>query len=187
MGATTVMIVAGVGVFINGLTAFLFISGRNADLNLKGAYLHMLSDAIVSVGVVVAALAISYSGLMWIDPAVSLAISAVIVWGTWGLLKDSVKLALNAVPDCIDEVAVRDHLKRLTGVTEVHDLHIWAMSTTETAMTAHLKMPDGHPGDEFLKDLENHLERDFDIHHVTVQIEVGDEASTCKLAPDEIV
>jgi cobalt-zinc-cadmium efflux system protein len=187
VGAATVMIVAGIGIVINGATALLFMSGRKSDLNLKGAYLHMLSDALVSAGVVVAGFAISLTGLNWIDPVVSLVISAVIVWGTWGLLRDSVKLALNAVPESIDGDMVLSYLRALPDVTEVHDLHIWAMSTTETALTAHLIMKTGHPGDKFLKNLSHHLEHNFEIHHVTVQIEMGEAGFACSLAPDEVV
>ncbi len=187
VGATTVMAVAGIGILINGVTALLFMSGRKSDLNLKGAYLHMLSDAIVSAGVVVAGLVISFTGLNWIDPVVSLVISLVIVWGTWGLLRDSAKLALNAVPDSINGEEVFSYLKNLKDVTEVHDLHIWAMSTTETALTAHLIMKAGHPGDKFLKNLSHHLEHDFGINHPTVQIELADDGSPCELAPDEVV
>lgn len=187
VGASTIMIVAGIGILINGATALLFMSGRKSDLNLKGAYLHMLSDAVVSVGVVIAGLIISYTALNWIDPVVSLVICAVIVWGTWGLLKDSVKLALNAVPESIDSAAVLTHLKTQKGVFEVHDLHIWAMSTTEIALTAHLIIKGGHPGDAFLDKLSHELERDFGIHHATLQIEVGDHSVTCRLAPDEVV
>ena len=187
VNAPTVMIVASLGILINGTTALLFMSGRKADLNLKGAYLHMLSDAVVSVGVVIAGLVISYTGLSWIDPMVSLAISAVIVVGTWGLLRDSTQLALNAVPENIDIEKVRTRLMSFGEVQEVHDLHIWAMSTTETALTAHLIIPSGHPGDAFLKKMSHELEHDFSIHHVTVQIEVGDAGATCKLAPDDVV
>lgn len=187
VGASTVMIVAGIGIVINGATALLFMSGRKSDLNLKGAYLHMLSDAFVSVGVVVAGLIISLTGLNWIDPVVSLVISAVIVWGTWGLLRDSVKLALNAVPDSIDGEAVLSYFKGLKDVTEVHDLHIWAMSTTETALTVHLIMKAGHPGDKFLKRLSHHLDHEFGINHPTVQIELSDDGQSCALAPDDIV
>ncbi len=185
--ASTVMIVAGIGIVINGVTALLFMSGRKSDLNLKGAYLHMLSDALVSVGVALAGLAISLTSLNWIDPVVSLVIAAVIIWGTWGLLKDSVKLALNAVPESINSEAVLLYLKNQKGVSEVHDLHIWAMSTTETALTAHLIIIDGHPGDAYLAKLSHDLEYDFGIHHVTIQIEVGDHGASCRLAPDEIV
>ena len=187
VNTSTIMLVAGIGILINGITALLFMSGRKKDLNLKGAYLHMLSDTFVSVGVVVAGLIISFTGFNWIDPLVSLLISLVIIWGTWGLLRDSVRLALNAVPENIDREKVFLYLKGLSLVSEVHDLHIWAMSTTETALTAHIVMPSGHPGDLFLKNLRHELEHDFGIHHVTVQIEVGDENIQCEMAPDEVV
>ena len=187
VGTTTVMVVAGIGVLINGITAFLFMSGRKKDLNLKGAYLHMLSDAAVSVGVVIAALIISFTGLTWIDPLVSLIISIVIVAGTWGLLRDSVRLALHAVPENINREKVILYLKELSSVNEVHDLHIWAMSTTETALTAHLIIKNGHPGDLFLKKLRHDLQHDFGINHVTVQIELGDTNEKCEMAPDEVV
>lgn len=186
VNASTVMIVAGIGILVNGATALLFMSGRKSDLNLKGAYLHMMADAAVSVGVVIAGLVISYTGLGWIDPVVSLVISAVIIVGTWSLLRDSTQLALNAVPENVDIEKVRSQLLSLSEVKEVHDLHIWAMSTTETALTAHLVTPKGHPGDVFLKKLSHDLEHDFGIHHVTVQIEFGDGA-LCKLAPDDVV
>lgn len=187
VGASTVMIVAGIGILVNGATALLFMSGRKGDLNLRGAYLHMLSDAIVAAGVVVAAVIIIYTGYNWIDPVVSLVISAVIIWGTWGLLKDSVNLALDAVPDSVDQEKVRTYLQGQTGVSEVHDLHIWGMSTTETALTAHLLMNAGHPGDKFLKHICHHLKHDFAIHHVTLQVELGDDGRICELAPDEVV
>lgn len=187
VGTSTVMIVAGIGILINGATALLFRSGRKGDLNLKGAYLHMLSDAVVSAGVVIAGLIISVTSFYWIDPVVSLVISAVIIWGTWGLLKDSVKLALNAVPESVDSDAVLSFLKSQKGVTEVHDLHIWAMSTTEIALTVHLIITGGHPGDAFLASLSHKLEHDFGIHHATVQVEIGDAGARCRLAPDEVV
>ena len=187
VGTSTVMVVAGIGILINGFTAFLFMSGRKKDLNLKGAYLHMLSDALVSVGVVIAGLIISLTGLNWIDPLVSLIIAVIIIAGTWGLLRDSVQLALNAVPENINQEKVMLYLKELPLVSEVHDLHIWAMSTTETALTAHIIIKSGHPGDLFLKKLRHELEHDFGIHHVTVQIEMGDANEKCEMAPDEVV
>lgn len=165
--------VAGVGILVNGATALLFASGRKHDINIRGAFLHMAGDALVSVGVVVAGLLILTTGRLWIDPLTSLIIVVVIGWGTWSLLKDSVKLALHAVPDGIDEEAVRGFLAGLPGVTAVHDLHIWPMSTTETALTAHLVMPGGQPGDGFLHELAHELEHDFRIGHATVQIETG--------------
>jgi cobalt-zinc-cadmium efflux system protein len=169
----TMMVIAGIGILINGATAMLFARGREHDINIRGAFLHMAADALVSLGVVVAGAAILLTGERWIDPVTSLIIVLVIAWGTWGLLKDSVKLGLNAVPEHIDEGAVRRHLAALPGVTAVHDLHIWPMSTTEAALTAHLVMPAGCPGDAFLHDLAHRLEHDFKIGHTTVQVETG--------------
>jgi cobalt-zinc-cadmium efflux system protein len=171
----TMIAVAGVGIVVNGATALLFASGRKHDINIRGAFLHMAADALVSVGVVVAGVAILLTGELLIDPVTSLLIVGVIAWGTWGLLKDSVKLALLAVPDSIDESAVRAFLAGLPGVAAVHDLHIWPMSTTETALTAHLVMPQGQPGDAFLHDIAHELEHRFRIGHATVQVETGAE------------
>lgn len=171
----TMIAVAGVGILVNGATALLFASGRKHDINIRGAFLHMAADALVSVGVVVAGVAILLTGELLIDPVTSLAIVAVIAWGTWGLLRDSVKLALLAVPDSIDEGAVRAYLEGLPGVAAVHDLHIWPMSTTETALTAHLVMPKGQPGDAFLHEIAHELEHRFHIGHATVQVETGRE------------
>lgn len=179
--------VAGVGIIVNTATALLFMRDRERDLNVKGAYLHMVADAAVSVGVVVSGLVILRTGWTWLDPAVSLAIVAVILAGTWGLLKESLRLALHAVPRGIDAEAVRRLLAGLAGVAEVHDLHIWSMSTTETALTAHLVMPGGHPGDAFLAGVCHELEARFGIAHVTVQIELGDGAVPCRLAPENVV
>ncbi|MFN6934477.1 MAG: cation diffusion facilitator family transporter [Tsuneonella sp.] len=173
----TMMVVAGIGILINTGTALLFVRGRKHDINIRGAFLHMAADALVSLGVVIAGAAILLTGARWIDPATSLVIVAVIAWGTWGLLKDSVKLSLNAVPGHIDEAAVRTHLVSLPGVTTVHDLHIWPMSTTEAALTAHLVIPDGHPGDAFLRDLAHSLHHDFGICHSTVQVETGSDCT----------
>ena len=167
----TMIVVAGIGILINTGTALLFMRGRHDDLNIRGAFLHMAADALVSVGVVIAGIAILLTGQVWIDPLTSLVIVAVIAWGTWGLAKDSLKMGLLAVPDRIDQVEVRAHLTGLSGVEAVHDLHIWPMSTTETALTAHLVMPAGHPGDEFLRSLSHDLEHRFRIGHATVQIE----------------
>ena len=170
----TVMIwVAGVGIVINGATALLFASGRKTDLNIRGAFMHMAADALVSLGVVGAGVAILLTGERWIDPLASLVIVAVIAMGSWGLLRDSVKMGLLAVPEKIDEAAVRAYLGSLSGVEAVHDLHIWPMSTTETALTVHLVVPAGHPGDAFLHDLAHELEHSFSIEHATVQIETG--------------
>jgi cobalt-zinc-cadmium efflux system protein len=175
----TMIVVAGVGIFINGLTALLFARGRKSDINARGAFLHMAADTLVSLGVVVAGAVILATGLWWIDPAVSLVIVVVIGVGAWGLLKDSVKMALLAVPEGIDEGEVRAYLEGLRDVTAVHDLHIWAMSSTETALTAHLVIPGGHRGDSFLHEVTHELEHRFAIGHATVQVETGAHADHC--------
>ncbi|WP_369025873.1 cation diffusion facilitator family transporter [Qipengyuania sp. RANM35] len=167
----TMAIVAGIGILINTGTALLFLKGRHDDLNIRGAFLHMAADALVSLGVVIAGIAIIITGAHWIDPLVSLLIVAVIAWGAWGLLKDSVAMSLLAVPKGISEKQVRAYLAGLPGVHAVHDLHIWPMSTTETALTAHLVMPDGHPGDKFLRDIQHELEHHHRIGHATIQVE----------------
>ncbi len=182
----TVMIVAAVGVLINGVCAWLFASGRKGDLNIRGAFTHMAADALVSVGVVIAGLMIVLIGWLWLDPAVSLVINAIIVWGTWGLLRDSVTMSLSAVPSGMDAQEVAAYLSAATGVEQIHDLHIWSMSTTETALTAHLVMPGGHPGDSFLVDLCEQLKECFAIGHATLQIET-DPQTACPLEPDHVV
>ncbi|WEK46083.1 MAG: cation diffusion facilitator family transporter [Candidatus Andeanibacterium colombiense] len=169
----TMIAIAAIGVVINTATALLFMRGRKDDLNVRGAFLHMAADALVSVGVVIAGVLVVRTGLPWIDPVTGLVIVAVIAWGTWGLLKDSIKMGLHAVPDGIDEGEVRGWLAALPGVTAVHDMHIWPMSTTENAFTAHLVCPAGFPGDKFLRDIAGELEHRFGIHHATVQIETG--------------
>jgi cobalt-zinc-cadmium efflux system protein len=169
----TMVVVASIGIAINTATALMFMRGRKHDINIRGAFLHMAADALVSAGVVIAGLLILLTGVWWIDPLTSLVIVAVIALGTWGLLRDSVKMALQAVPDSIDDAAVLARLGALPGVSAVHDLHIWPMSTTETALTAHLVMPGGHPGDLFLHDLAHDLEDRFGIGHATVQVETG--------------
>jgi cobalt-zinc-cadmium efflux system protein len=182
-----VIAVALAGVLVNGTTAALFRRGKDRDLNLRGAYLHMAADAAISLGVVVAGAAMLWTGWTWIDPAVSLAICLLIVYGTWGLLRESLALALHSVPDSIELGAVRELLERLPGVRSVHDLHVWAMSTTDTALTAHLVMPGGHPGDAFLAEACHELERRFGIGHATFQVEFGEPASACRLESDQIV
>jgi cobalt-zinc-cadmium efflux system protein len=170
---STMIAVAGVGIVVNGATALLFASGRKHDLNIRGAFLHMAADALVSLGVVGAGIAILLTGARWIDPLASLVIVAVIALGSWGLLRDSVKMGLLAVPDSIDEAQVRAFLAGLPGVEAVHDLHIWPMSTTETALTAHLVMPGGYPGGPFLREVAHELDHRFHIGHATVQVETG--------------
>jgi cobalt-zinc-cadmium efflux system protein len=182
----TVMVVAAIGIVINTATALMFFTGGRDDINIRAAFMHMAGDAAISLGVVLAGLAMVMTGVLWIDPVVSLLISAIIVWGTWSLLRDSVNLALHGVPSGIDVAAVRAFLAGLPGVASVHDLHIWPMSTTETALTCHLVMPAGHPGDEFLCDAAEELEHHFNIAHPTLQIEKGD-AHPCALAPDHVV
>jgi len=167
----TMIVVAGIGIVINTFTALLFMRGSKDDLNVRGAFLHMAADALVSLGVVFAGAVILLTGANWIDPVTSLLIVVVIAWGTWGLLKDSVKLGLNAVPEGISVIDVREYLVTLPGVAAVHDLHIWPMSTTETALTAHLVMPGGHPGDIFLREVAEELEHHHGIGHTTVQVE----------------
>lgn len=167
----TMIIVAAIGIAINAATAMLFARGREHDLNIRGAYLHMAADAAVSAGVVVAGFAILGTGWTWLDPAVSLVIGALIAVGTWELLRDSVGMSLHAVPPGVDHDAVDRYLGKLRGVEAVHDLHIWAMSTTRTALTAHLVMPGGYPGDAFMKALTRDLTTHFRIDHPTVQIE----------------
>jgi len=179
--------VALAGIVVNTATALLFMRGRKDDLNIRGAYLHMASDAVVSAGVVLAGAAMLYTGWLWLDPVVSLVISLVILVGTWGLLRDSVQLALQAVPAAVDAVEVRRHLSGLPGVQEVHDLHIWGMSTTETALTAHLVFPRGHPGDDFLASVAQDLEHRFMISHATLQVETATGSVPCALAPDHVV
>ncbi|WP_156435055.1 cation diffusion facilitator family transporter [Bradyrhizobium lablabi] len=180
----TVILVAALGVAINGFTALLFMRGRHGDLNIRGAYLHMVGDAGVSLGVVVAAGIIMLTGWLWLDPAISLVIAAVVFWSGWGLARDSVNLALDGVPRGIKLVEVRDYLAGLEGVSEVHDLHVWAMSTNETALTAHLVRPGG-TDDAFLHRVCEELSHRFNIHHPTLQIETAAEA--CRLAPAERV
>ena len=168
----TVILVAALGVVVNGGTALLFMRGRHGDLNIRGAYLHMAADAGVSLGVVVAACVIMLTGWLWLDPAISLVIAAVVFWSGWGLARDSVNLALDGVPRGIELAEVRDYLGGLEGVTEVHDLHIWAMSTNETALTAHLVRPGGSD-DAFLHRVCAELSHRFNIHHATLQIEAA--------------
>ena len=183
----TVILVAGIGVVINTITALLFLSGRDKDMNIRGAFLHMAADALVSVGVVLAGIAILLTGWFWFDPVISLVIVVVIVIGTWNLFKDALELILDGVPKQIELIAVRTFLQELQGVTQVHDLHIWAMSTTETALTAHLVIPKEYTGDRFLTDTCEALHTNFGIDHSTLQIESGDRNYPCHLEPDSHV
>jgi cobalt-zinc-cadmium efflux system protein len=171
--------VALAGVAVNGLTAWLLHHGHEHDLNVKGAYLHMLGDAAVSVGVAVAGGVIILTGWSWLDPVMTIVVGIVIVWSSLGLLRDALNLALHAVPQGIDSEAVRTYLAALPGVYEVHDLHIWAMSTTVTALTAHLVTPAGHPGDDVLEEARRTIASRFGIKHVTLQVELGNCGKGC--------
>jgi len=182
----TMIIVAAIGILINGASALLFAAGSKTDLNLRAAFLHLLADAAVSAGVVVAGIGIMLTGAGWIDPVTSLVITLVIAWGSWGLLREAVRMGLLAVPEGIDQAKVRLFLESQPGVTAVHDLHIWPMSTTENAITAHLVMPGGFPGDRFLHDLAHRLEHDFCIGHPTFQVETLSDTG-CALESEAVV
>jgi cobalt-zinc-cadmium efflux system protein len=186
VAGVTVMVVAAAGIVVNGVTAWLFASGRKGDINLRGAFLHMASDALVSLGVVIAGAMILATGWTWLDPLVSVVIAIIILWGTWGLLRDSLAMALDAVPGGIKLDEVRAFLERQPGVSGIHDLHIWPMSTTETALTCHCLLPGGHPGDEFLVRLAKELQERYGIGHATIQVEV-DERVLCALESDRAV
>jgi cobalt-zinc-cadmium efflux system protein len=187
VGGKTVMIVAAVGILVNGATALLFARGRHGDLNLKGAFLHMAADAAVSLGVVVSGFVILLTGWAWLDPVVSLGIAALILVSTWGLLKDGLNLALDKVPEGIDALEVQNFLAGLPGVEEVHDLHIWPLSTTGTALTAHLVRPAAGTDDGFTQSACYELKARFGIGHATLQIENGDPEHACKLAPSHVI
>lgn len=181
INGTTVMIVAAIGIVVNGVTALLFMSGKGADINIRGAFWHMAADALVSLGVVVSGFFIQKTGLAWIDPIVSVLISAVIAFGTFGLLRESFNLAVQGVPSGVDPKKITEFLSLQNGVAAIHDLHIWGMSTTENALTVHLIMPKGFPGDEFLRNLSHELKEDFGIHHSTIQVEVRTCDDNCAL------
>ena len=179
----TIILVAGAGVIINLVTAIMFMSGRHHDLNIKSAFLHMAADAAVSLGVVVAGLIIVSTGWLWVDPIVALAVAAIIFISGLGLLRESLDLAMDAVPDHVDVGAVRAYLDGLPGVDDVHHLHIWAMSTTETALTVHLVMQSAQADDELLQSVSDTLERRFGIQHPTIQIEDGSSKARCVYTP----
>lgn len=176
----TIMIVAAIGVVINTVTALFFFSGKDHDLNIRGAYLHMAADAAVSLGVVLSGAAIFYFGFNWIDPVISLVIAAVIFLSTWGLLRDSLNLAVDAVPRNVDPEAVRGYLSGLPGVRAIHDLHIWPMSTTDTALTAHMVMDALPDSDHFLNDVSHNLDDRYSIKHSTIQLERSDSDVVCE-------
>lgn len=171
MVGETVMLVAGIGVLVNAVTAALFLSGSRSDLNLRGAFLHMAADALVSIGVVLAGGLYLWQGWSWIDPLVSLAIAVVIVLGTWSLFRQSLHLLFDGVPEHVDLPAVRQYLLEQPGVCDVHDLHVWAMSTAEVALTAHMSMNPLPPDDTFLQDVAHELHEHFGIGHATLQLE----------------
>lgn len=177
----TVIWVALAGVCVNAVTALFFFRDRHHDLNLRGAYLHMATDALVSLGVAISGYAILRSGWYWLDPATSIAILAVILAGTWGLLRDSALLSLHAVPAHLDSAPIAGFLENQAGVSGVHDLHVWALSTTEVALTAHLVMPGGHPGDDWLNSLAHSLTHAYGIRHATFQVETGVQGHACTL------
>ena len=182
--APIVIAVAFIGVIINTATAMLFMKGRDGDLNIRGAYLHMAADALLSLGVVIAGVTILVTSWFWVDPVTSLVIAVIILFGTWGLLRESVNLAMHAVPAKIDPAAVKEFLESTPGVTEVHDLHIWAMSTTEIALTAHLVKPDAGDEDVLLRETAEELHHHFDISHTTIQIERSITAANCGQAAE---
>ena len=187
VASTTVIAVAFCGIVVNSASAMLFLRDRAHDLNMRAAFLHMATDALVSLGVVLVGVGVLFTGWTWLDPAASLVISAIIIASTWGLLRDTLRLSLHAVPPHIDPDAVRGYLVATAGVAQIHDLHIWGMSTTETALTVHLVMPEGHPGDGALAQICHDLHERFRIGHATIQVETGDERHPCALAPDQVI
>ncbi|MFQ6612861.1 MAG: cation diffusion facilitator family transporter, partial [Fidelibacterota bacterium] len=182
-----IITVASIGVVINTATALLFVSGQKHDLNIKGAYLHMAADAGVSLGVVLAGVAIMMTGWLWLDPAISLAIVVVILVGTWNLLRDSINLSIDAIPKGIDVPGIEDYLTGIKNVTKIHDLHIWPLSTTETALTVHLVAKQGPITNNFLKEVQQHLHDNFSIEHATIQVEQEDADNCCLLDRPECI
>lgn len=187
VSAMTIVWVAAVGVLINGVTAALFASGRKSDINIRSAFAHLAGDALISFGVVLTGLAIRYTGWLWLDPATSIAIGAIIAFATWGILKESVNLAMDAVPEHIDPSAVEQYLGSLPGVSAVHDLHIWAMSTTEACLTAHLVTPESGLDDAMLASARKMLHERFRIDHSTIQLERGNPEHECEQADEAVV
>ncbi|WP_448043731.1 cation diffusion facilitator family transporter [Bradyrhizobium liaoningense] len=185
VAGVTVMVVAGIGILINGFTAMLFASGRKDDINIEGAYLHMAADAAVSLGVVVSAALIIWTGWLWLDPVTSLVICATILWSTTSLLRGSIDMSMAAAPKGTDLAAIKAFLLARPGVSAIHDLHVWPISTTETALTCHLVMPAGS-GDAFLMETAQLLKTSFRIGHTTLQVETHPD-NGCALAPDDVV
>ncbi|SOE58934.1 cobalt-zinc-cadmium efflux system protein [Burkholderia sp. OK233] len=176
-----VFVVATVGVVVNGFSAWLFMRGQKEDLNIRGAFLHMAADAAISAAVAISGLVILYTNWTWLDPAMSLLVVAVVVVGTWGLLRDSVRMALDAVPPGVSLQDIRDYLAEQPGVTDVHDLHVWALSTTGNALSAHLVMPAGHPGDESIDGIVVTLRERFSMQHATLQVDLGTTEHRCAM------
>lgn len=188
VSGVTIMWVSGIGLLVNAGTALLFMRGRKQDLNIQGAFLHMAADAAVTLGVLIAGAVIFLTDWRWVDPAIGLVVVAVVLWSTWGLARDALKLSLDAVPAGTDIDAIQDYLQQVEGVREVHDLHVWPLSTTETALTAHLVMPHGVENpDALIGRICSELHQHHGIEHATVQIEHGDVANPCGLAPSEVV
>ncbi|MFM0323964.1 cation diffusion facilitator family transporter [Caballeronia glebae] len=177
-----VFIVATLGLIVNGFSAWLFMRGSKEDLNVRGAFLHMAADAAISAAVAVSGLIIMFTGASWLDPLMSLVVVSVIVYGTWGLGRDAMRLAMAAVPPSVDLSRIERYLTQLPGVRDVHDLHVWALSTTENALTVHLVMPQGHPGDAFVQDVVTTLRSGYSMHHATVQVEFGEACHACVLS-----
>jgi cobalt-zinc-cadmium efflux system protein len=181
VNATIVIVVAAIGVVINAATAFLFFSDQKHDLNIRAAYLHMAADAGISLGVVIIGIAIMYTGWVWLDPVISLAIVLVILIGTWNLLKESINLSIDAVPEGIDITGITNYLNSLDEVSEIHDLHVWALSTTETALTVHLVTNGNLSDNQLLQNVRQHLHDEYDIEHATIQVENGKLENNCNL------
>jgi cobalt-zinc-cadmium efflux system protein len=181
VAGTTVIAVAGIGIAINGLSAWMFARDSHEDINVRGVYLHMAADALVSLGVVATGFIMMYTKWYWLDPVVSLVIVATIVAGTWGLLRESLQLALSAVPANVNLLEVENYLRSCKGVAGIHDLHIWGMSTTETALTVHLVMPEGYPGDIYMDGIMKTLKERYFIQHSTLQVELGTTDHSCAL------
>lgn len=176
---SVVIVIGIIGIFVNGGCSMLFMKGAEGDINIKGAFLHLLADALILVGVVVSAIIIRYTGILWIDPVLGLIIVGIVLWGTWGLLRDSLHLILDAVPRYIDQHGVREYLSKYPGVKDVHDLHIWGLSTREIALTAHLIMPTVALTDADYKEINHVLHEKFNIDHVTIQVEKGSADDPC--------
>lgn len=182
VSGTTVIVVAFIGIIINGITAFLFVKGKEKDLNIKSAFLHMLTDALVSAGVVISGFLMLFFQLYWIDPLISLVIVALIFVGTWNLFKETIRRSIDAVPEKINITEVKDFLSRLSGVQSVHDLHIWSISTSQVALTVHLVMDNFSKDENFLTDINKQLHDKFEIEHTTIQIETLEQGNNCKLS-----